>query len=649
MSYLQFDKTQLINLSYSLSKEIIRSNRSGAYANSTIIGCNTRKYHGMLVAPQPQIDNDNHVLLSGIDESIVHGEAIFNLGIHKYPGIYSPKGHKYLEDYTTEPIPKLAFRVGSVVLLKEILLVENTNRVMVRYTLSEADDAIALRLSPFLAFRNFHALSKANIHLNKKFEKVEGGIKLRPYPRYDHLFLQLNRNSEYVAVPDWYYNIEYIEEKERGYPYQEDLFVPGFFEIPLKKGQSVIIAVGTEIADPAQFDRQYSSEIKKRIPRDSFYNCLINAARQFVVSRGDRTEITAGFPWFGRWGRDTLIALPGISLALGETKTMKAVIDTLIRDMNGPLFPNVGEGQAQALNSVDAPMWFFWTLQQYANFSGKKKLIWKEYGKVMKTILEGYRKGTSYNIGMQENGLIYAGADGVALTWMDAVVNGIPVTPRTGFQVEINALWYNAISYSLELAEEAGDKEFIREWSGMPEKVKVSFLSTFWSDERGYLADYVDAQGMANWFVRPNQVIACSLPYTMLDEGMAKSMLEVVRQDLLTPRGLRTLSPKNPLYEGIYQGDQESRDKAYHQGTVWPWLWGHYAEATLKVFGNSKASGIKKQWEAFAGTMSEHGISTISEIYDGDPPHRPRGACSQAWSVAEVLRVHELLKAFPDA
>jgi predicted glycogen debranching enzyme len=645
MSYISFDKSQLINLSYALNKEIIRSNRTGAYANSTIIGCNTRKYHGLLVAPQPQIDHDNHVLLSTLDESIeIHG-AVFNLGIHKYPGIYSPKGHKYLEDYHTEPIPTLCYRIGSVLLLKEKLLMEKEDRTLVKYTLQESDQPIKLRLSPFLAFRNYHQLSKANIHINKKFDRAPNGISLKPYEAYDSLYMQLSRENDYVHVPEWYYNIEYIEERDRGYPYQEDLFVPGFFEVELKKGESVVFAAGLGETNPAHLSKVFTAECKKRIPRDSFENCLINAAGQFVVRREDRTEVTAGFPWFGRWGRDTLIALPGISLALGETKTMKSALETLVKDMKGPLFPNVGQGQTQAMNSVDAPMWFFWTIYEYQKQSGKTgKVIWKEFGTIMKQILEGYRKGTDYNIHMEDSGLIYAGRPDVALTWMDAMVDGIPVTPRTGYQVEINALWYHAVCYSIELAKQVGEKDFVKDWEELPNRIKQSFLSHFWISEKGYLADYLDEAMRPDISVRPNQVFATSLPYRMPSPDQCASILEKVKSELLTPRGLRTLAPKNPQYKGVYQGDQRTRDAAYHQGTVWPWLTGHFAEGWLHVYGAGGMAFVSKLYRQFEGVMLEHGVSTISEIYDGDPPHNPKGACSQAWSVSEVFRIGQMIK-----
>jgi predicted glycogen debranching enzyme len=646
MSYINFDKNQLVNLEYSLSRELIRSNRAGSYANSTIINCNTRKYHGMLVTLQPGIDNENHVLLSSLDETIIQREAEFNLGIHKFPGgVYNPKGHKYIRDFTTTPIPMQTYNVGGVILTREMIFTTNEDRMTIKYTLVEAHSPTKLRFRPFLAFRNVHSLSKHNIFVEKKYEKVPNGIKVRMYQGYTDLYLQLSKENEYTHVPDWYYNIEYQEEMERGYDYQEDLFVPGFFECEIGKGESIYFSAGTKEIPPDQIKRNYNLELKKRTPRDTFVNCLKNSATQFIVKRDSKTEIIAGFPWFGRWGRDTFISLPGLTLVTGEHKTCKAVIDSMLADLKGPLFPNIGSGSNSAYNSADTSLWFFWTLQQYSLFTGEKEKLWKEYGKKMQMILDGYREGTLFNIHMQDDCLIYAGEAGKALTWMDAIVHGKAVTPRIGLPVDINALWYNAVCFSLELAKTAGDEKFIKAWQPVADMIPDSFEKTFWNPVKKFLADYVDGD-YRDWSERPNMVFATSLPYSPISEEMCKEVLNTVMQELLTPRGLRTLSPKNPIYKGTYCGDQATRDMAYHQGTVWPWLLGHFAEGYLKLYGKSGVRFIKSLFDGFEPVMTEHGIGTISEIYDGDPPHSPRGAISQAWSVAELLRMNWLIEKY---
>ena len=646
MSYINFDKNQLVNLEYSLNRELLRSNRAGSYACTTILGCNTRKYNGLLVTPQPAIDGENHVLLSALDITVIQREAEFNFGIHKYPGgVYNPKGHKYFSDFTTEPIPKLTFRVGGVVLTMELLLAIDDERVLIRYVLEDAHSPTILRLKPYLAFRNVHKISKANVFVERKYDEIENGIKYRMYTGYTNLYMQFSKEAEYTHVPDWYYNIEYAQEQQRGYDYQEDLFIPGFFEFPIKKGEAVVFSAGTSEKKPNLLKKLFTSEMKHRIPRDSFENNLINSAHQFIVRRDKKTEVVAGFPWFGRWGRDTFIALPGITLAIDDPKTCKAVIDTMLQELHGPLFPNVGDGTNAAFNSADAPLWFFWALQQYAEYTNTKANIWKEYSRKMIMILQGFRDGTSFNIKMQENSLLFAGEQGKAVTWMDAVVSGKPVTPRIGLTVELNALWYNAIMFTLEIARLAEANAFVNEWQPIADNFQSSYKDAFWCKDRAYLADYINGD-FKDWSVRPNMVFATSLPYVALSEKIRQLILEKIQQELLTPRGLRTLSPKHPDYKGSYFGDQRERDMAYHQGTVWPWLLGHFVEGYLRIHGKSGLSFIKKLYDGFESEMTERCIGTISEVFDGDPPHKSGGALSQAWSVGEILRIRKMIEKY---
>jgi predicted glycogen debranching enzyme len=644
MAYLKFDKDQLVNLEYSLNKEILRTNRSGSYSCSTIIGCNTRKYHGVLICPVEGIDGEKHVLLSSLDETIIQHDSEFNLGIHKYQGDYFiPKGHRYVRDFEAETIAKTVYNVGGVVLVKESLMVQREEQVIIKYTLEDAHSATKLRFRPFLAFRNYHSLTKANVDANTKFDVVKNGIKTRLYKGYPHLYLQFSKEPEFVSVPDWYYNIEYIREMERGYDYKEDLFVPGFFELTIRKGESIYFSAATKDGQPDTLKSKFHSELSKRVPRDSFKNCLINSAEQFIVKKENKTEVIAGYPWFGTWGRDTFISLPGLTLSVKDVSTFKAVVDTMVAKMRGGLFPNMGTDENPAFNSVDAPLWFFWSLQQYTMEHDTPAETWKKYGKPMKTILDSYRSGEIFNIKMHENGLIYAGQAGKALTWMDAVVNGKPVTARIGYDVEINALWYNAILFCLELAIAADDKKFIKEWKSLPELIKASFTSTFWSSEKMYLADYVDGD-FKDWSVRPNQIFATALPYSPLDDEMKKGVIDIVMRELLTPRGLRTLSPQDPFYKGIYEGDQETRDRAYHQGTVWTWLLSFFCEGYLKLHKTNGLSLVKQLYDGFEEEMTNDGISSISEIYNGDPPHHGCGAISQAWSVAALLRMSVMLE-----
>lgn len=644
MDYLKFDKSELINLEYSLSREVIRSNRAGSYASTTLVGCNTRKYHGLLVCPLDEIDGQRHVLLSTLDATVVQHDKEFNFGIHKYEGDnYVPRGHKYVRDFDTLKGSHVVYRVGGVVLSRQILLVQQQQQVLITYTLEDAHSDTLLRLKPFLAFRNYHTLSKANLMANTRYMEVKNGIMSRLYENYPGLYMQLSKKAEFVPAPDWYYNIEYMEEQRRGYEFKEDLYVPGYFEMPIKKGETIIFSASTEEVAPQGMKRKFQTELESRIPKDSFMNCLLNSAQQFVVRKKDRTEIVAGYHWFGTWGRDTFISLPGITMATGDLKTAVEVLDTMVKRMQNGLFPNTGSYENPIFNSVDAPLWFIWTLQQYEKYDPAFD-IWKKYGRVIKDILENYRNGTQFDIHMLENGLIHAGAEGVAVTWMDAMIDGKPVNHRLGCPVEVNALWYNAVSQALKWSKNR-DNKFQKEFKGLPEMIRASFVEKFWYAEKGYLADYVSGD-FRDISVRPNQVIATALEFSPLNSEMKKSVLDIVEGELLTPRGLRTLSPKNELYEGNYAGDQRSRDKAYHQGTAWPWLLEHFARGYLEIHKKSGLNLIKRLYEGFEEEMVSHGVGTISEIFDGNPPHYPKGAISQAWSVAALIRISEIIEKF---
>ena len=643
MSYIKFEKNQIVNLEYSLSREIIRTNRAGSYASTTIVDCNTRKYHGMLVCPVDELGGGRYVLLSSLNMTVVNNNQSFNIGIRKYKGDYfSPKGHKYIEDFEAETMPLRIYRVGGVLLKMERLLVHYEEQLLVRYTVLEASEPMKLQLRPFLAFRSIHELTHANLTANTKIEPVKNGIKSKLYEGFPSLHLQFSTAAEFVHVPDWYRGVEYIEEQKRGYDFSEDLFSPGFFELKAKKGDTIVFSASTKEEKPSGFKGKFTKTVSGKIPRNSFINCLRNAAQQFVEKRGDDTLIIAGYPWFGSWGRDTFISLPGLALAKHKLTLYREVFDTQVKRMKDGLFPNMGTKGYYAFNSVDAPLWFFWSLQQYI-LSGGTDCV-EHYYDAAKSVLNAYKNGTAFSIHMKGNGLVYSDAPGKSLTWMDAVINGVPVTQRRGYAVEINALWYNAICFTLEMAKTVNDKSFIKEYEPFPELIKKSFIDLFWDDKASYLADYINDEEGKNLFVRPNMVIAVSLPYSMLDKEQMKKILDIVDKELVTPRGLRTLSPANKFYQGTYKGNQEERDTAYHQGTVWPWLLGPFCEGWLKVYGAQGVQKIRKLIYGLEDVMSEHGITTLSEIHDGDPPHAPNGAISQAWSVGEVLRIIDLLE-----
>lgn len=639
MSVLKFDKNQLGNLEYSLRREMLSTDRTGGYMSTTIVCCNTRKYHGLMVCPVEGLDPDrNYVLLSSLDETVVQHDQSFNLAIHRYPGVYEPRGHKYITDFEYTPTPTITYRVGGVVLKKEMLWIHSRTQLMIRYTLLEARSPTKLRLRPFLAFRDSHSVTSANMAADGHSYPDKTGIKCKLYDGFPWLRMQVDPQSEFVAAPDWHYNFEYSEECERGYPFREDLLTPGYFETDIEKGQSIIFSACLNECAEDSLASQFDQELSKRSDKTDFMSCMRHSARQFVIKRGERTGVVAGYPWFGRWGRDTFIALPGITLAQGNVQACRDVIDTLVSEMKDGLFPNMGS----AYNSVDAPMWFFWTLQQLEKHVGAED-VWKSYGNPMKDVLASYRRGAGEYVSLHSNGLVWASHPTHAMTWMDAVVDDGPVTGRDGYQVEINALWYNAVCYTLELAGRFGDLGFVDEWKDMPQVIKESFLSVFWYETEGYLADFVDDQGQ-NTEIRPNQVIACSLAYKMLEEERIAKVLEVVKLHLMTPKGLRTLSPSSPFYEGHYGGDQPTRDRQYHQGTVWPWPLEHYVAARFQLHGIAFLHTAEEILGGFDEDITMYGIGSIAEIYDGDPPHAPNGSPWQAWSVGAVLRINEMIE-----
>lgn len=644
MSYINFDKSQLVNLEYSLTREILRTSRSGSYACSTIINCNTRRSHGKLVVPQPGIDGKLHVLLSSMDETVVQHDSHFNLGIHKYPGgIYRPGGHKYIRDFESEPIPTLIYRVGGVLLKKESLFTFNTERFMIRYTLLDAHSETKLQFRPFLAFRGIHSLSKANNYINKKYKPIQNGAQFRLYDSYTPLNIQLSKEVEYVHVPDWYYNIEYYRDQERGFDYQEDLFVPGYFEASIKKGESIVLVASLDEVNPGSLKNMFYRERSKRTPRDSFRNCLENSAEQFVVKNDSGIEIVTGYPWLAKGGRDTFIAAPGLLLTRNKIAEFKKVVQTMINKMEGPVFPS--EGDSHRAPAADAALWFVWSIQQLAHKSNDLKAIWKQYGKTIKKVLTGYRNHAFKGASIRQDGLLETGKKGCVSTWMNATVDNIPVTPRCGLPVEINALWYNALGFALEAAKAANDNAFADNWRALFESAGNAFKSTYWNQEKGYLADYVGDEG-ANWSIRPNMVFATSLPYSPLNEDQKREVLKTVHDHLLTPLGLRSLSPRHPDYKGEYAGNQKERDQAYHQGSVWPWLLTHFAEGYLKLYGKQGLPQIKEVYEGLEDEMLKNGIGTISEVYSGNPPHNAGGNISQAWNVAELIRLGDIIAAF---
>ncbi len=639
MSYLNFNKTELVDLQYSLTKELLRTNRSGAYLATTIPGCNTRKYHGLLVAPLPELDGASHVLLSSLDATVVQHNKEFNLGIHKYEGNhYDPKGHKYLKKFSVDTIPVLTYRVGGVILQVEKLLVEKEQRVLIKYTLVEATSETSLKLKPFLAFRSIHAVSKANMDANTRLVRTQNGIVSNLYDGYPNLYMQLSEKNEFVASPDWFYDIEYREEQRRGYEYKEDLFTPGYFEVNIKKGESIVFSASTSECDTASFLQEFDKGVAGRIPRDSFEHCLLNSAQQFVRRQEDYTELIAGYPWYNSIARDTLISMPTLALENKDEKTYHDILKTLFNklELDEDCF-FLGEAK-----SADTPLWLFRSLQQYREYRPKIDL-WSLYKAELTGILNNYRNNTLNFIQFCDNGLLYIYDQTIPFTWMNSMLGNTAVVNRYGFAVEVCALWYNAIMFSLELAKESSDFDFVDLWTPIARKAEQSFRELFLLEEEKYLADFV-ADGVKNKEVRPNQVIAISMPHSPLDKKEKIDVLKIAEQELLTDKGLRTLSPQSLHYEKKYRGTHQERELAHHQGSVCPWLLLPFSEAYLACLGESGKPLIEKLYRGFEDEITEYGIGTIGEIYNGDPPHKPKGAISMATSVAAILRMKKLLK-----
>ena len=644
MSYLRFEKALMTNLEESLGRELIRTNRSGAYSSSTIVDCNTRKYHGLLVVPVPELDDENHVLLSSLDVTVIQHGAEFNLGLHKYQGNnFSPKGHKYIREFDCGKVPTTIYRVGGVILKKEVVFQHYEDRILIRHTLEDAHSATTLRFRPFLAFRSVRQFTHENSVASREYTEVDNGIKTCMYAGYPDLYMQFSKKSEFHFQPDWYRGVEYPKEQERGYASNEDLYVPGYFELNIKKGESVVFAGGTSKIASRNLKKLFDEEVEMRAPRDNFFHCLVNAAHQFHNREAnDDRYILAGYPWFKCRARDTFIALPGLTLAIEEQDYFELVMKTAEKELRD-FMAGKPAGKIYEMEQPDVPLWAIWAVQQYAKEAGEEKCL-KMYGKLVRDIVEFIEQGKHPNLSLEDNGLVRTEGREKAMTWMNSTANGRPVVPRTGFVVEFNALWYNALKFCAKLARMDNDEQASQRLESMAEQTKESFVNTFLNDY-GYLYDYVDGN-MIDWSVRPNMIFAVALDYSPLSNDQKKSVLDICTRELLTPKGLRSLSPKSGGYNPMYVGPQTQRDYAYHQGTAWPWLGGFYMEACLKLYKRTRISFVERQMVGYEDEMMLNCIGTIPEMSDGNPPFRARGAMSFAMNVAEVLRTLNMLEKY---
>lgn len=635
----------MTNLEESLRRELLRTNRSGAYSCSTLADCNTRKYHGLLVVPVPELDDDNHVLLSSLDVTVIQHGAEFNLGLHKYQGNnYSPRGHKYIREFDCDKVPTTLYRVGGVLLKKEVVFQHYEDRILIRYTLVDAHSATTLRFRPFLAFRSVNQLTHENGTASREYHLIDNGIKTCMYAGYPELYMQFSKKNEFIFEPNWYRGVEYPKEQERGYAFNEDLYVPGYFEMPIKKGESIVFAASTSAIRISGMKTLFEKEVEDRSPRDNMFHCLVNAAHQFHRrEKNDDRYLLAGYPWFKSRARDTFISLPGLTLAIGEQDYFELVMKTAAKGLREFMAGKPLSVHIYDMDQPDVLLWAVWAIQQYAKTVGVARCI-EMYGKLIREIITFIIDDGHPNLRLDDNGLLYANGRDRAVTWMNSTANGRPVVPRTGYIVEFNALWYNALKFCAALASEHGDTEYVDKLEARAELCKESFVSTF-LNEYGYLLDYVDGN-MMDWSVRPNMIFAVAFDYSPLNQDQKKSVLDVCTRELLTPKGLRSLSPKSGGYNPMFVGTQTQRDYAYHQGTAWPWLGGFYMEACLKLYKRTRLRFIERQMVGYEDEMNYHALGTISELFDGNPPFHGRGGMSFAMNVAEILRTLKLLEKY---
>ncbi|ATV34040.1 4-alpha-glucanotransferase [Prevotella intermedia] len=645
MGYLKFEKALMTNLQDSLPRELLRTNRSGAYSCSTIVDCNTRKYHGLLVVPVPELDNENHILLSSLDPTVIQHGAAFNLGLHKYHGgSYSPNGHKYIREFDCDKVPTTLYRVGNAVLKKEVVLQCYEERILVRYTLLEGQGTTLLQFRPFLAFRSVREFTHENAAINREYHNVENGIATCLYEGYPQLFMQFSKDNEFHYEPYWYRGLEYPKEQARGYYSDEDLYVPGYFEMKIRKGESIVFSGSTSEIKTSTLKRIFDEEVGLRPPRDNFFHCLVNAAHQFHNrNKNDDRYILAGYPWFKCRARDQFIALPGLTLSIEEQDYFELVMETAERGLrefmqNEPLTVEI-----QEIEQPDVILWCIWAIQQYAKEAGKESCL-KLYGDFLRDMIAYIENGKHPNLFLHTNGLLYAEGKNKAITWMNGMIDGKPVNPRSGYIVEFNALWYNDIKFVAWLFGDTSETEYAAHLEEMASLCKDAFVATFLNNY-GYLYDYVDGN-MVDWSVRPNMILAAAVDYSPLEQSQKKSVVDICTRELLTPKGLRSLSPKSGGYTPVCVGDQDHRTRVYHQGTAWPWLGGFYLEACLKLYKRTRLSFVERQLIGYEDEVTSHCLGTIPEYFDGNPPYSGRGAISFAMNVGEVLRTLALLEKY---
>jgi len=646
---IRFGQDVCGNVEAALRREWLETNGLGGFASSTINGLNTRRYHGLLVAAtKPPVGR--FVLLSKLEETLSLDGRKFDLSANRYPGVIHPQGFQFLIVFRLDPFPIFTHEVDGIQVEKTVFMVQGENTTIIQYQITSnatLPEGIELELRPLIAFRDYHSLTHENGSLDRKVETKPGVASMSPYADLPTLHLAHDA-VEVQKSGNWYHNFEYDAERERGLDFVEDLFNPCVLRFDLlAKAQAAIIA-STEPRDIAKANEYRRSEISRRRANvvrspveDDFVKALTAATDQYIVARGDQKTVVAGYHWFSDWGRDTMIALPGLTLPTKRYDVARSILRTFAQHVDRGMLPNrfPDAGETPEYNTVDATLWFFEAIRAYLAYTDDLEFVRGNLYGILTDIISWHVRGTRYGIKVDPSGLLNSGEPGVQLTWMDAKVGDWVVTPRRGKAVEIQALWYNALCIMEDLAQKLGDNKGRKRFSSMAALTKWSFNRLLWNEKGGYLYDVVNG-GPPDASIRPNQIFAVSLRHIMLSPERARAVVETVQQHLLTPYGLRSLASSDPQYRGRYVGGPESRDGAYHQGTVWPWLMGPFITAYIKINGDSEPARLQAEnWlSGIRDHLADAGLGHISEIFEGDAPHRPCGCVAQAWSVAELLR-----------
>jgi predicted glycogen debranching enzyme len=641
-----FDETVCQTPDQSIHREWLETNGIGGYSSSSVLGCHSRKYHGLFVPSLPELHN-KFVLLSKMETSLVIDGQEIELSTNHYPGALHPQGYQKLKSFDAAPCPTWIYEVQGVTLKVSLMLIQGQDQLMLSYECLDAPSSnITLRSKPFLAYRVNHELTQKNEFISGQVTPEKKGFSLSPYEGMPSLFFNSADELKTESYDAWFLNLEFYRERERGFDHHEDLYCPCTIEVTLGKGESHVLSVSLE-EQKGDLKKVWNGELKRRAGRAKLaekcptpeWKTLHEQGEQFLTrnARGE-LSITAGFPWFVEWGRDTMIALPGLTIYRDQPELGYQVLLSYAKHEKNGLIPNylaIGDGE-HSYNSIDASLWFFWAIGELMKVKGYKAKITEHILPTMENIIRAYMKDQVPQAKLREDGLIYAGNPGTQLTWMDANAYGRPATSRHGCPVEINALFIHAIYLYKQCFPNTTTLQGINE---LESKMRASFVKEFWIEEHGYLADVVRNEKDAS--IRPNQIFAVSLDSCPLSKEQKRRVVEIVRRDLFTPYGLRTLSADHPQFRARYEGNGDERDSGYHQGTVWPWLLGHFIEASLITADDPRyeAQRLKDDLSPLCqGHLWEYGLGSIAEVYDATAPHRPAGCIGQAWSVAEMLR-----------